>query len=154
MGDLSRVKICCYAVLFMMLFMGCSNSDGEEDTVPEVEEYTDPVPEPEPELIASFDDVVIEDGFTFDMQRAVKIDISFSQMQDFTVISVYSATDPDTNTPVNLLEKAEIHKAMKYTSLLPVTSYTESMVVVIDGDSYAELELPIDKTNHIHYLVE
>ncbi|QDO86525.1 hypothetical protein FM037_04125 [Shewanella psychropiezotolerans] len=134
----------------MVLFMGCSNSDVEEETEPDVEVHT----EPEPVLLPSFDDVVIKDGFTFDMQRAVKIDISFSQMQGFTVISVYSATDPDTNTPINLLEKAEIHNAMKYTSLLPVPSYAESMVVVINGDSYAELELPIDKTNHIHYLVE
>ncbi|WP_185976951.1 hypothetical protein [Shewanella psychropiezotolerans] len=150
MGNLSRLIICCYAVLFMVLFMGCSNSDVEEETEPDVEVHT----EPEPVLLPSFDDVVIKDGFTFDMQRAVKIDISFSQMQGFTVISVYSATDPDTNTPINLLEKAEIHNAMKYTSLLPVPSYAESMVVVINGDSYAELELPIDKTNHIHYLVE
>lgn len=150
MGNLSRLIICSYAVLFMMLFMGCSNSDVEEETEPDVEEHT----EPGPVSVPSFDEMLIEDGFTFDMQRTVNIDISFSQMQEFTVISVYTASDPDTNAPNNLLEKAEIYNAMKYTSSLPVPSYIESMVVVINGDSFVELELAIDKTNHIHYLVE
>jgi hypothetical protein len=52
------------------------------------------------------------------------------------------------------LEKAELYNAVKFSTSLPVPSYTEAMVVVINGDSYAELELPIDDTNHILYLVE
>ncbi|BAJ03498.1 hypothetical protein [Shewanella violacea] len=158
MDNLSRLMMRCCTVLFVMIFMGCSHSGGEEDTEPVVEEpivaVVEEPSEPDPVSVKSFDEILIEDGFRFDMQRTVKIDISFSQMQGVTRISVYSETDPTTNTPINLLEKSEINNAMKYTSSMSVPSYIESMVVVIDGDSYAELDLPIDKTNHIYYLVE
>jgi len=137
----------------MVMFMGCSEQGGSPSSgssgapSPDVEQ--------EPSTLAnSFDELLIEDGFTFDMQRTVQVDISFSQKQGFTEISIFSATDPNTNMPVNLLEKAELYNAIKFSTSLPVPSYTESMVVVINGDSYAELELPIDETNHIHYLVE
>jgi len=145
----------------MMILMGCTEqgsspgtsggpivSDSEPN--PDVDNDADP----EPKLVNSFNELLIEDGFIFDMQRTVNIDISFAQKQGFTEISIFSATDPHTHTPTNLLEKAEIYNATKFYSSLSVPSYTESMVVVINGDSYVELELPIDKTNRIHYLVE
>jgi len=158
MGNLSRLIIHGCAVLLMMIFMGCSEQGGSppsgsaSEPSPEVE--PNPAVVPASNLANSFDELLIEDGFTFDMQRTVQVDISFSQQQGFTEISIYSATDPNTNMPINLLEKAELYNAMKFSTSLPVPSYTESMVIVINGDSYAELDLPIDEANRIHYLVE
>jgi len=160
MDNLSRLIIHGFAVLLMMISMGCSEQGGSPpsgssgESSPDVEQEPVVVVVPTSKLASSFDELLIEDGFTFDMQRTVQVDISFSQKQGFTEISIFSATDPNTNMPVNLLEKAEIYNATKFSTSLPVPSYTESMVVVINGDSYAELDLPIDKTNHINYLVE
>jgi len=157
MGDLSRLIIRFCAALFMMIFVGCteqSSSPGSSGGPIVSDSEPNPDIDQDPELVNSFDDLLIEDGFIFDMQRTVNIDISFAQKQGFTEISIFSATDPITHTPTNLLEKAEIYNATKFNSSLSVPSYAESMVVVINGDSYAELELPIDKTNRIHYLVE
>lgn len=155
MGNLSRLIIQGSTVLMMMVLMGCSEQGGSPSSSgPSSAPTPDAEPNPIPQLASTFDELVIEDGFTFDMQRTVNIDISFSQKQGFTEISIFSATDPDTNMPINLLEKAELYNAVKFSTSLPVPSYTESMVVVINGDSYAELELPIDDTNHILYLVE
>jgi len=141
----------------MMIFMGCTEQGSSPGTSGgPIASDSEPNPDvgQDPELVNSFDELLIEDGFIFDMQRTVNIDISFGQKQGFTEISIFSATDPHTHTPTNLLEKAEIYNATKFYSSLSVPSYTESMVVIINGDSYVELELPIDKTNRIHYLVE
>ncbi|PKH06903.1 hypothetical protein [Moritella sp. Urea-trap-13] len=155
MGNLSRLIIQGSAVLLLMTSIGCSEQGGSPSpsgsssgVSPDVE------PDPPLKLASTFDELVIEDGFKFDMQRTVNIDISFSQKQGFTEISIFSAIDPNSNMPINLLEKAELYNALKFSTSLPVPSYTGSMVVVINGDSYAELDLPIDDSNRIHYLVE
>lgn len=164
MGNLSRLIIHGCAASLMMISMGCSEQGGSPPSgsaTPSVS-VSEPSPDIEPNptvvpaltLAESFDELIIEDGFTFDMQRTVKVDISFSQRQGYTEISIFSATDPNTNMPINLLEKAQLYNAIKFSTSLPVPTYTESMVVVINGDSYAELNLPIDETNHINYLVE
>ena len=158
MGNLSRLIIHGCAASLMMISMGCSEQGGS----PPSGSVSEPSPDIEPSptvvpalnLAESFDELIIEDGFTFAMQRTVNVDISFSQRPGFTEISIFSATDPNTNMPINLLEKAQLYNAIKFSTSLPVPSYTESMVVVINGDSYAELHLPIDETNYIHYLVE
>lgn len=155
MGNLSRLIIQGSTVLMMMVLMGCSEQGGSPSSSGS---SSAPTPDVEPDPIlqsaSTFDELVIEDGFTFDMQRTVNIDISFSQKQGFTEISIFSAIDANTNMPINLLEKAELYNALKFSTSLPVPSYTESMIVVINGDSYAELDLPIDDSNRIHYLVE
>jgi len=161
MGNLTRLIIQGSTVLLMMVLLGCTKPEEEpnlsgpsnepiQDGEPALDSELDSLPK----VASTFDELVIADGFTFAMQRTVNVEISFSQKQTFTEISIFTAIDPDTNTPINLLEKAELTNALKFSTSLPVPSYTESMVLIINGDSYAELELPIDNSNRIHYLVE
>lgn len=155
MGNLSRLIMQGSAVLLMMVLLGCAKPEEEPNlSGPSNEPIQDGEPDSLPKVASTFDELVIADGFTFAMQRTVNVEISFSQKQTFTEISIFTAIDPDTNTPINLLEKAELTNTLKFSTSLPVPSYTESMVVIINGDSYAELELPIDNSNRIHYLVE
>ncbi|MEH6448845.1 MAG: hypothetical protein V7765_09260 [Oleispira sp.] len=161
MGNLSRLIMQGSAVLLMMVLLGCAKPEEEpnlsapsNEPIPDVEPILDSELDSLPKVASTFDELVIEDGFTFAMQRIVNVGISFSQKQAFTEISIFTAIDPDTNTPINLLEKAELTNTLKFSTALPVPSYTESLVVVINGDRYAELELPIEHSNRIHYLVE
>lgn len=150
MGNIRLLMICGSAVFLMM---GCSDQGDSNGSPDSPVSSGDPVTV-EPNSAIIFDELKVADGFTFDMQRTVYIDISFMHKQGFTEISIYSAVDSNTNAPNNLLEKAEINNALKFTTSLPVPSYTESIIVVINGDSYSEIDLPIDTNNHIHYLVE
>jgi hypothetical protein len=86
MGNLSRLIIQGSTVL-MMVLMGCSEQGGSPSASGS---SSAPTPDVEPDPIlqsaSTFDELVIEDGFTFDMQRTVNIDLSFSQKQGFTEI--------------------------------------------------------------------
>jgi len=113
------------------------------------------ISEPDAQSVSeSFGDLTIEDGFEFETQRVVELDIRFAHRQNLTYVSIYSEVDSGTGKPIRLLEESQLQNTDRYHSLVTVPGYVQALIAVIDGDLHVEKELPITRDKRINYTFE
>lgn len=86
------------------------------------------------EATKSLNSVTMEGSFSFETQRMVTVDLHFLATQFQEKISIYSAIDASSNTPINLLEQGTIIQANSYQSMLAAATTLSSLIVVRNDD--------------------
>jgi len=86
------------------------------------------------EATKSLNTVTMEGNFSFETQRMVTVDLHFLTTQYQEKITIYSAIDASTNTPIDLLEQGTIIQAKSYKSMLAAATTLSALIVVRNGD--------------------
>ncbi len=142
-----------YKRLLILLFIiepllyACGPSDDSEDIAIEIVEVV-PTSPPEStmatnqanqnkielEATSSLSSISIEGSFDFEVKRMVTVDLQFLTTQFQEKISIYSAIDPNSNTPINLLEQGTIIQSNNYKTKLSTATQVDSLIVVRNDD--------------------
>ena len=155
-----------YKRILMLMFIvqpliyACGASDESEEVVV-VEVVTEVTSSPENtmasnqaeqnkielEATSTLSSVAIEGNFGFETQRMVTIDLNFIATQFQEKISIYSAIDINSNTPVNLLEQGIIIQSNSFKTMLSAASPLNSLIVVRNDDFSTFVAVEINSNN-------
>ena len=102
----------------------------------------------------SLTNIEVDDNFLFATQRMVSIDLNFAHNQQSTAISIYSGIESNSQEPINLLEKGLLNNGNRYWGMVSVDSSTDSLLVVINGNTSDATEISINNSDAIYYLFE
>lgn len=154
MSNLKRANFT--STLLLILLINCSGC------APKTEEATSPISNTtpatqntvQPSTSTTFGEMSIDDGFTFDMQNLVTLDLNFTTVQHHTQIDIYLEFEPETSTPTLLVEQSELKNNHRYFTKLNIPSYISSVIAVFTGDVNDTIELPIDRHRNITFTYE
>ena len=99
------------------------------------------------EATSTLSSVAMEGRFNFSVQRMVTVDLNFSTTQFHEKISIYTAIDAISNTPVNLLEQGIIIQSNSYRTMLSAASPLNSLIVVRNDDFSTLVTVEINNNN-------
>jgi len=97
------------------------------------------------EATKSLNTVTMEGDFSFETQRMVTVDLYFLSTQYQEKITIYSAIDASTNTPIDLLEQGTIIQANNYKSMLAAATTLSSLIVVRNDDFSKQVVITINE---------
>ena len=140
----------------------CGSSDRSPDTevkppaIEVADNETNELSQQQIENIAvkSLNTATIDDNFDFQNQHSIRLNLYFSHLQLGTKVSIYSAFDTQTNTPINLLEQGVINQSNRYKSSLSVSNEVQSIFIIRNDDDSNFVEIIIAQDTNISYHFE
>jgi len=148
-----KLRLILFFILTLLL-SSCGDSDESEEEVvqapPAENSMTINIKNQniiEQEATKSLNSVSTEGSFAFETQRMVSVDLIFLTTQFQEKISIYSAIDPNSNTPENLLEQGTIVQSNNYKSMLVVASALSTLTVVRNDDFSNSVEITINNND-------
>jgi len=148
-----KLRLILFFILTLLL-SSCGDSDESEEEVvqtpPAENSMTINIKNQniiEQEATKSLNSVSTEGNFSFETQRMVSVDLIFLTTQFQEKISIYSAIDPNSNTPENLLEQGTIVQSNNYKSMLVVASALSTLTVVRNDDFSNSVEITINNND-------
>jgi len=149
----------------MVLIPACGESEESEGTATTNPPIEDNAPtamqeniekqrQIELEATEKLDSITIEGDFGFATLNRVTIELRFLTLQYQEKISIYSAIDPNANTPINLLEQGTLNQSDRYRSMLTVANTLESLIVVRNDDLANPITLNINANAQLIHTFE
>ena len=86
------------------------------------------------EATSTLGSITMEGDFDFEILRMVHVDLHYPTVQYQEKISIYSAIEPTSNTPINLLEQDIIYQSNRYKTMLATPATINSLMVVRNDD--------------------
>lgn len=106
------------------------------------------------EATSSLNSSPIEGSFEFSTQKTVNIDLQFSNIVSSEKISIYAEMDPNSSTPIYLLEQGTLIQSESYQTTVSVAS-TLSTLIIVRNDDFATLaEVTIKNNGQLTHIFE